>query len=809
MAVEQELLLLSFDNNITDAAGRHTLTNSGVTFSPDCKVGANSAYFNGSSYLQSSDNLIDFNLGATLFYSAFSSGGWTPAYANNNFTIDCWVKPETGGARYYPICASGQVYYFGGGYKVGWALQIDTATGKLQMIGHAGGDWAGSLLESTFLIPFGEWTHIAVMSWLMPQGFETLSAKAMYKNGQPDLGGWSTQSSYMTWANSMMHSNGGIESAPFCVGRGFRSQYTTPGEAWGDDINLFPGFLFRGWIDNLRICRGSRFPNGDSLIQVAPFTPPGVETTTTTTTTTTESTTTTTFTVTTQSTTTVTLTSTTTTTTTTASTTAPPFPVIPDGSTNESVADCMPQMLSNTAPVPSVVTSSSENIPGQGIAPPWGPAYFAFDNNEKQVVGDKIILPRYWEVALKDAMTFPHWIKVDFGEGQTKAINKYRLRACKLVGFPRNWKLQASNNNHNWIDLHSVENFPISQIDYFETQDRGDWVSFYNRWLNATNIDWVPAQTWWSHWFTFTNGIFYRFYRLYVDVLFTVTNKTSPQLSVSQIELVEAEPVGGTTTTTTLSTTTVSTTTWTSTTQPPYYKNVTDGGYAAANHEYPSHDSSKAFDRTLETYWSCDPYSGPPYWIMYYWLDKSYAVDCYQIHSTTRGGPKTWKLRASNDGENWDILDEQTDVFIDGLWTGYMMNYKPYSFYQLYILETHSQAFGTRINDIQFYINSKDYMPEAKMHWVGYDFTPKKMRVDYYCIYLREGQGFDKWKLQASDDGILWTDIDFREEPNFVEWGCFEITGNQREFQKWRLLVMNWTRGTQPGLVELELYQAP
>ena len=808
MAVQQEILFLGFENNFTDGIGRHTFTNSGVTFSTDCKVDAASAYFSGSSYLQATDNLIDFNLGATLTYTNFSSNGWSSTFADNNFTIDCWVKPEVGGARFYPICASGQVYFFGGGYKVGWSLQIDTATGKLQMIGYAGGDWSGSLYESSFTIPFGQWTYIAVMSWLLPAGSGTPSAKAMYKNGDPELDGWSTLSAYMTWGNSM-GSGGVVQSAPFNVGRGPRSQYTNPGQAWGVDVNLDPGYFFKGWIDNLRICLGSRFPNGESLTQVVSFTPPGITSTTSTTTTTTLTTTvsTTTTTVTTLSTTTLstsTLTTFTTASTTTISTTAPPFPVIPDGSTNESIEDCVPEMTSDVSPVPFIITASSENLPGQGVAPPWSPAYYAFDDN--QVTPG--ILPHYWRVALKDATTFPQWIKVDFGEGHIKAINKYRLCACNLVGFPKNWKLQASANNHNWVDLHSIENFPISQIDYFEGESRPDLVSYYNRWLNATNTTWVQSQVWWTHWFTFSNEIFYRFYRFYVDVLFTTTNQQFPQLSISQIEIVEAEPFGSTTATTTGSTT-VSTTTWTSTTQPPYYKNVTNGGYASVSHEYPNCEAALAFDREIGTYWACDPYSGPPYWIVYYWLDRAYAVDCYQIYATTKGGPTDWIFQGSSDGESWTDLDTRTNVIVNKLWTGYILNYTPYSFYRIYILGTQSQAFGTRIDDIQFYINSKDYVPESQMHWIGYDFTPKQVNVGYYCVNLKDGQGFRKWKIQGSDDGILWTDIDFQEQPDFVGWKCFEITGNQQSFLKWRLLILDWVSGSQPGIVELELYSVP
>jgi hypothetical protein len=799
MAVDQELLLLGFENNITDAAGRHALSNSGVTFSTDCKIGTASAYFNGSAYLSSSDNKADFNLGATpRALPANWIQGFSPSSPNNNFTIDCWVKPEVGSGRYYPICSSFQLYYGGTPYKTGWVLQIDTATGKLQMIGYAGGDWLGSVFESTFILPFGEWNQIIVMSWPIPGGFGAPSAKAMYKNGQPDLGGWAYISEYMVWSNCI-----NSEYAPFYVGLGPSSQFTNPGESWASD--LAPGYRFRGKIDNLRICLGNRFPTGDTVIQVVPTDPPGITTTTTTTTTT--ETTTTTTTLTTTGTTTLT-TTTTTQSTSTASTTARPYPVIADGSTNTSTVDCIPSMITYDVPAPFVITASSENIPGIGYSPPWHQAYYAFDDNEATVVDGQLIFPKSWVIADKDVTNFPQWICVDVGDGLTKPINKYRLRANNLVGFPRNWKLRASSDNQVWTVLHSFEDFPTSQILIFQELERSDWAYFYQQWLTtAESGEWRADQVWWTPWFTFTNDIFYRYYQIYVDVVFTTSAQPYPPLTISQIELVESEPVGGTTTSS--STTTVSTTTFTSTTQPLFYVNVTNDGYALANHAYPNYDAEKAFDRNIGTYWICDPYSGPPYWIMYYWLDRSYAVDCYQIYADTLGGPTSWIFQGSFDGETWVDLDTQTDVEIDGLWTGYAMNYMPYMYYRIYILSTQSQRFGTRIDDIQLFVNSKNYTQELGMHWIGYDFTPRQVNVGRYCIYVQDGQTFDTWKLQASDDGILWTDVDCRMESSFVGWGCFEVTGNITSFKKWRVLIVNWDRNSEPGVVELELFSAP
>jgi|GEM_PF-1548179 len=53
----------------------------------------------------------------------------------------------------------------------------------------------------------------------------------------------------------------------------------------------------------------------------------------------------------------------------------------------------------------------------------------------------------------------PRWLKVDLGSGGEKIAGKYSITSRKTGdnnGVPTSWKLQGSNDNSNWTDLHTV-----------------------------------------------------------------------------------------------------------------------------------------------------------------------------------------------------------------------------------------------------------------------------------------------------------------------------------------------------------------
>lgn len=278
----QELVNLYFDNNFVDSTDRHTFTNTGVIIAPS-EVSSACAQFDGQSYLSTDNNLSDFLLGATPNPHTWTGQPPLSIFNDNNFTFDCWIYPELGGARYYPICSSFASEYWGASYKTGWSIQLDTATGHLQMIGYYGNLWTNCLLEYNFQIVFNQWTHISIMSWRVT-GQSAPSAKIVFKNGSPAVVTTGDLYPNMGFTNGINNSNSQYQYAPFYVGLGPSSQFTNPGESWLRDLT--PNYYFKGKIDSLRICLGPRFLSLDENNYIVGFTPPGAVTTTSTTVTT-------------------------------------------------------------------------------------------------------------------------------------------------------------------------------------------------------------------------------------------------------------------------------------------------------------------------------------------------------------------------------------------------------------------------------------------------------------------------------------------------------------------------------------------
>jgi len=152
-------------------------------------------------------------------------------------------------------------------------------------------------------------------------------------------------------------------------------------------------------------------------------------------------------------------------------------------------------------------------------------------------------------------------------------------------------------------------------------------------------------------------------------------------------------------------------------------------------------------------------------------------------------------------------LYEQLSSLAEGLFVGRVLNPAAFPYYRIYIIETYSKSFAVKIEEIQFFSNSRFYPTEDNMDWVGYSF-PTAKRPDAYCLCVRESSTFDKWKLQGSNDGVFWFDADYRYEPDFIGWKCFEIQ-KPVSCKMWRVLVMHWKRWVSEenkGLVEFELF---
>lgn len=128
------------------------------------------------------------------------------------------------------------------------------------------------------------------------------------------------------------------------------------------------------------------------------------------------------------------------------------------------------------------------------------------------------------------------WIGQDFGVGNSKTITKYRIYAA-LLGSPRDWTFEGSDNGYAWTILHTMSGQAWST----------------NAWKT----------------FVFSNATAYRYYRL------NISNCNGSTLIVWEVEMYQCLATSTssststtTTTTTTTSTTTSHTTTTTTTTTP-------------------------------------------------------------------------------------------------------------------------------------------------------------------------------------------------------------------------------------------------
>ena len=141
-------------------------------------------------------------------------------------------------------------------------------------------------------------------------------------------------------------------------------------------------------------------------------------------------------------------------------------------------ADLIPTMTSATAPS-GVASADSDS----GSYYAWQ----AFDADTGTI----------WEVPSNP----PHWLKYDFGSGNAKVIQKYRMYVPIPVYGSKTWQFQGSNNDSDW--------------DTLDTQ---------------TDINWASGE--WKD-FTFSNSTAYRYYRLYI------TASNGAYLQVFELEMME------------------------------------------------------------------------------------------------------------------------------------------------------------------------------------------------------------------------------------------------------------------------------
>lgn len=884
-----EVFNCSFDSDFSDVTERHNLTNNtGVLLSSERKVGSRSAFFDGASYLTYGSELQDFELGCTS--QLMNTTPRNVALSNNNFTLEGWIRLNTGGGRYYPICSSfnflvasnvddiGSLYP----YKCGWVLQVDTTTGTLEMVGYHYGNWIGSVFSSPRdSIIFNKWTHFVIQSWWIT---ESTSYKMMFIDGQSTTA-YPVILNNCAWTNTFS-SIEGTTRAFFYVGVGPRSQYTNPGQSWWWDVNQeyneSINYKFHGWMDDLKLCIGPKY---DSMT----FLPEGNLTT---------------------------------------STTVPPRQAskiyIADGLSNVSTATATPIM---TAPITNgvTVTGTDNSELTQFYAP-----FRVFDSNPTT----------YW---IASGVTSAI-LDVDFGLGNSKAINKYRFYCIDKNEFPVSWSILGSHDSVEWTMLTTVsytsaissfwtewfyfsnstpyqyykilftappfksqiklgevklieaesytENLtptPITESGYtrvdiggtplassqlfecepsrvFDSNENTYWSPMTpdNQWVgvrccyyfNVTKYtlttDIGHAITSWkfqgsndgSSWtdihmgdtlvagtetFTnFTNTNYYLYYRVLI-----LNWLGTPRLYAFELWATSASISLSTTSTTSRTTTTTSSETSTNTTAVPLtftqssstitsfsttlynpattvppqaYLDITStctGVTASSNHI--DHEPEIIINNSIDDYWSCSVSSGPPYWLKMQ-LNAPAIVDEYVLYTLDYLAPKTWVFEASNDDSIWTTLDVVSDYSEQEKLVRRFTNSTAYSYYRLYISEAQTNALDIQINQLRLFSGSSNYGLESTFHYVGYRYnTPKT--ISRYCFYVKEGSRFTDWKLQGSNNGTIWTDVDVRTEPETIGWKVIEFT-NFLEFTHWRLLILRWGLFTTPMLSEVEFYEA-
>jgi len=121
-------------------------------------------------------------------------------------------------------------------------------------------------------------------------------------------------------------------------------------------------------------------------------------------------------------------------------------------------------MTDYQSPSPYVISTNHDNLSyGDG-------AWALFDRSPSTI----------WH---NGGSVLPSWVKVDMGLGNEKVINKYRLQSRTTYDdWPRDWKIEGSNDDSYWVLLHSVD-----------------------------NSTWVAPGNNWSQWYYFNNGDSYRY----------------------------------------------------------------------------------------------------------------------------------------------------------------------------------------------------------------------------------------------------------------------------------------------------------
>ena len=275
--------------------------------------------------------------------------------------------------------------------------------------------------------------------------------------------------------------------------------------------------------------------------------------------------------------------------------------------------------------------------------------------------------------------SFPHYLQYDFNT--PVVINKYAIQernSPNFVGFPRDFTLQASNDNMTWTTLDARAS------------------------VNA------PGPASWSSYFTFNNGTAYRYYRLNV----TAVTGGGTETNISELKLICVSVDGANNAATNACTAIMAS----NTVPEPNVVNATSEYYSEYRSTY--YSAWKAFSGTNlgESDRWISATSIAPWYIQYdFGVGRAVAINKYAIQEQNYNGttvingeiineqsynsgdgfPRDFTLQGSNDGTNWIVLDTRINIEAPGLnsWTPYFTftNGVAYRYYKIHITVVNGQ----------------------------------------------------------------------------------------------------------------------
>ncbi|MEW9698892.1 basic secretory protein-like protein [Paenibacillus sp. SI8] len=268
----------------------------------------------------------------------------------------------------------------------------------------------------------------------------------------------------------------------------------------------------------------------------------------------------------------------------------------------------------------------------------------------------------------------------------------------------------------------------------------------------------------------------------------------------------------------------------------------TEGGIVTVSSEDSPITEAKvnAFDNNYYSKWLVSSSSA---WIQYQFAgNASYAINSYQISAANDypdRDPKSWTLKASNNGTDWTLLDTQQNQDF-----AYRYKTQTYSFvnsvaYNYYKFEFSNHSGGIlQLSEIQLFdgalssvlhpqvtasgengpnegkenavdgTSTTKWLTFQSAGWLQFDFG-QAITLDGYAISAANDASErdpKSWTLKGSADGLTWTDIDSKSNENFKlrhQRNHYILQANQTAYRYYKLDLQNHS-GTilQVGEVE-------